>query len=255
LKQYQKDGNKKYLTAAENGIRYLLKAQYKNGGWPQFYPDLSSYRHEITFNDNAMINVMLLLKAVANGKEEYDAVDKSLAAPAAAAVQKGIQCILKTQVTVKGKLTVWCAQYDENTFQPAKARAYELPSLSGAESVGIVKFLMKIDNPSPEIKAAINAAVEWFKAVKIENIKFVSVEDATQPKGKDKKVLPEPGNTLWARFYEIDTNEPFFCGRDGIKKKAVAAIEYERRNGYAWYGNWPQGLIETEYPKWLKKNS
>lgn len=254
VKQYKKEGNKKYLSAAENGIRYLLKAQYKNGGWPQYYPDLSSYRHEITYNDNAMINVLLVLSDVSAGSNDFDVVDKSLIAPSAEAVQKGIQCILKTQVKVNGKLTVWCAQYDENTFKPAKARAYELPSLSGAESVAIVKFLMKVEYPSPEIRTAISAAVEWFKTVKIEGIKFESVADATTPKGKDRKVLPQPGNVLWARFYDIDTNKPFFCGRDGVKKKTVAEIEYERRNGYAWYGTWPQGLIETDYPKWVKKN-
>ena len=254
LKQYAKDGNKKYLTAAESGIRYLLKAQYNNGGWPQFYPDLSSYRHEITFNDNAMINVMLVLQDVSMGKNDFDVVDKSLIVPASESVKKGIDCILKTQIKVKGKLTAWCAQYDEVTFQPAKARAYELPSLSGNESVGIVKFLMRLDKPSSQIKTAINAAVEWFKAVKIEGIKFENVPDASKPNGHDRVVLPQPGNTIWARFYEIETNEPFFCGRDGIKKKTVAEIEHERRTGYAWYGTWPSQLLENEFPKWVKKN-
>ena len=31
---------KKYLNAAKRGIDYLLTAQYANGGWPQYYPDL-----------------------------------------------------------------------------------------------------------------------------------------------------------------------------------------------------------------------
>ena len=37
------------------------------------------------------------------------------------AYDQGIDCILKTQIIVNGKPTVWCAQHDENTFLPAKA--------------------------------------------------------------------------------------------------------------------------------------
>jgi PelA/Pel-15E family pectate lyase len=69
LKAYKKENNKAYLKAAEKGIKYLLEAQYKNGGWPQFYPDLSSYRHEITYNDDAMINAMNVLYDVTKKAE------------------------------------------------------------------------------------------------------------------------------------------------------------------------------------------
>src|SRR5574338_931287 len=55
VRAFKKTGNKNYLDAAEKGIRYLLKMQESNGGWPQFFPDTSLYRSEITFNDNAMI--------------------------------------------------------------------------------------------------------------------------------------------------------------------------------------------------------
>ena len=53
------------------------------------------------------------------------------------------------------------------TLQPEMARKFELVSLSGSESVGIVRFLMRIENPSPAIIASVNAAVEWFEKVKI----------------------------------------------------------------------------------------
>ena len=58
---------------------------------------------------------------------------------------------------------------------------------------------------------------------------------------------------IWARYYEIGTNKPFFSDRDGVKKYTIAEIGYERRNGYAWYGDWPQQLLETDYPAWMKK--
>lgn len=250
-KQYQ---NAKYLTAAENGVRYLLKAQNKNGGWPQYFPDASLYRSEITYNDNAMINVLKVLQDVTLKRNNLDIVDASLIAPSKTAIEKGIDCILKTQVKVKGKLTVWCAQYDASSLKPAKARAFELVSLSGAESVGIVEFLMEQTNPSQAIKDAIASAIAWFNTSKIVGYNFVVVPAPGTPKGKDRMLVKEANATIWARFYDIDTNEPFFSGRDSQKKKDVKDIEYERRNGYAWYGTWPAQLLAKKYPNWVLKN-
>ena len=250
IKVYHQSKNKKYLTAAENGIKYLLKMQYKNGGFPQFYTDLSSYRHEITYNDNAMINAMNVLYDVAFRRNGFDAVDSNFIKPSKNAVAKGVDCILKTQVKVKGKLTVWCAQHDEKTLKPAKARAYELPSLSGSESVGVVKFLMRYEQQTPEVIKAVEAAIQWFNKSKIIGYKYEEIPDSTLPKGRDRGIIPEAGNVLWARFYDIEANEPFFCGRDGIKRKNVSEIEYERRNGYGWYGTWAKDLLEKDYPNW-----
>ena len=58
---------------------------------------------------------------------------------------------------------------------------------------------------------------------------------------------------VWARFYDVETNEPFFAGRDGQKKKTIDEVENERRIGYAWYGTWPLKLITTEFPAWKLK--
>ena len=48
------------------------------------------------------------------------------------------QAQLKTQLKQHGKLRAWCAQYNAKTLQPEMARKFELASLSGSESVGIV---------------------------------------------------------------------------------------------------------------------
>ena len=149
------------------GFDYLLKAQYDNGGWPQFYPDLSDYYRHITFNDGAMIGVMKLLRDVADGKPTYSFIDEERRVKAEKAVQKGIEIILKTQLIVDGHRTVWCAQYDEVTLQPAAARKYELVSLSGGESVDIVRFLMSIPKPSATVIDSIEGAVAWFQKSKL----------------------------------------------------------------------------------------
>ena len=58
---------------------------------------------------------------------------------------------------------------------------------------------------------------------------------------------------IWARFYEIDTNRPFFCGRDGVKKYSLTEIELERRSGYAWLRPFGAKVL-AEYPAWCAKH-
>ena len=58
---------------------------------------------------------------------------------------------------------------------------------------------------------------------------------------------------LWARFYEIGTNRPIFCGRDSQVKFSLAEIEYERRTGYNWYTNAAAKLLSQDYPAWQKR--
>ncbi|MGI4866647.1 MAG: pectate lyase [Janthinobacterium lividum] len=245
--------NPAYRQAAENGIRYLLKMQQPSGGFPQYYPESNLYRAQITYNDNAMIKALTVLKAVAQKKEDFALVDPALVAPAQKAVDKGVQCILKTQYVQHGKLTVWCAQHDRVTLLPCKARAFELASLSGDESVGITEFLMSLDNPSPEVRRAIAAAVAWFEASKIPNTAIADITDPQQPKGRDRVLVASPGSTLWARFYDLDTNQPIYVGRDGVKHARLADIENERRTGYVYAATWPEKLLNRDYPKWQQK--
>ena len=250
---YKKTQNLTYLKAVENGIKYLLNAQNSAGGWGQFYPDSSGYHKHITYNDNAMIDVMWVMKYAAECSNDFEKIDKSLSQKAKIAVEKGINCILNTQFIQNGKLTAWCAQHDRQTLKPAKARMFELPSLSGNESVGVVRFLMAIQNPSPEIKKSIDAAVAWLESVKIVGIKTKDIVDVNQPKGKDRIVVEDPNSTVWARFYDLETGKPFFTGRNSIPKNTLTEIENERRVGYAYYGTWPKNLLEKEYPNWVQK--
>mgnify|MGYP001339241525 FL=1 len=67
---YLATGIEKYKDAALEGIRYILKAQYPNGGWPQFWPRPKGYYTHITYNDNAMVNVMNLLRDVYSKKAQ-----------------------------------------------------------------------------------------------------------------------------------------------------------------------------------------
>ena len=72
---------------------------------------------------------------------------------------------------------------------------------------------------------------------------------------KDYRMVPcEDCPTLWARFYELETNRPFFCDRDGIKKYDISEIGHERRNGYSWY-NKDGSKVLKRYEKWKKEQN
>lgn len=235
------------------GFDHILKAQYPTGGWPQYYPPGKGYARAITFNDNTMVRLMDFLRDVAHSPS-YAFVDTARRNTAQEAFDRGIQCILKCQIKVNDKLTAWCAQHDEIDFSPRPARTYELVSLSGAESVGLVRLLMSLDRPSSDVVQAIEAAVAWFESSRLTGLRMIQEKDAESPKGYDKKVVKDPnGPPLWARFYAIETNKPIFADRDGIAKSNLADIGYERRNGYGWLGEWPASLLAHDHPAWKQR--
>ena len=242
---FRATGDRRCERAFLTGFDHILEAQYPTGGWPQYHPPGRGYPRHITFNDSAMIRLMIFLREAATSSD-YEFVDATRREVALGAVERGIECILKCQIVVDGKRTAWCAQHDEVDYRPRPARTYELVSISGGESVGILRFLMSLDDPSPEVARAIEAGVAWFESVKLTGIRLTSIDG-------NRVIVEDPdAPPLWARFYEIGTNRPIFSGRDGIKKYSMAEIEAERRNGYAWYGRWGQSLA-SEYAEWRTK--
>jgi PelA/Pel-15E family pectate lyase len=249
--QATKDDN--YRKAFVKGMDFVLKAQYPTGGWPQTYPPPASYHRHITFNDNSMVRLMEFLRETRQ-LEGYSFLDEGRRKAARQAFDQAVNCILKCQIKVEGKRTAWCAQHDEKDYSPRPGRTYELVSLSGSESVAIVRLLMSLDDPRPDVVEAIEGAVTWFDAVKITGIRVETRKDPKAPKGTDRVVVKDAAALpLWARFYEIGTNRPIYADRDGVAKRELAEIGYERRNGYAWLGAWPQRLLESEYPAWKRK--
>lgn len=224
------------------GFDHILKAQYPTGGWPQYYPPSKAYHRHITFNDGSMQHILEFLRDTTRAPE-FAFLNAARRKAAADAFDRGLACIVKCQIRVDGRLTVWCAQHDEIDLSPRPARSYELVSLSGAESAGLLQFLMSIEHPSPELVRAVHAGAAWFERSRITGVRGEKVDG-------DFRLKPDPtAPPLWARFYEIDTNRPFFCDRDGVKKYDIAQIGHERRNGYAWYGNWGEGVAKA-YAGW-----
>lgn len=243
---FRATGEERCRQAVLKAIDHILAARYPTGGWPQFHPPpANSYHRHITFNDGTMVRLLELLREVA-AAPAFDFVDASRRAAARAAFDRGIACILKCQIPVNGKLTVWCAQHDEKDFSPRPARSYELVSLSGAESAGILHLLMSLESPTPEVIRAVKAGADWFASAKITGLRQTR-------EGRNRVMVADPNAPpLWARFYEIETGRPLFAGRDGVPKYNFADIETERRNGYAWYGTWGE-QVAADYAAWSKK--
>jgi PelA/Pel-15E family pectate lyase len=233
----------KYRTAFLHGIDYLLSAQYPNGGWPQIWPLAGGYHDGITYNDDAIVQVIELLQNTAAGTNEFSFASAALRKHAAQAVQRGVQCILATQIVTNGGRTAWGQQYDPLTLAPTSARNYEMPSISTGESAGILIFLMKLPRPTAAEATAVNGGIAWLQKVAIHDVAWRST-----PAGRDLVAAPGAGS-MWARYYQIGTNRPLFGDRDKTIHDKIAEISLERRNGYAWYGTAPQKALDL-YQSW-----
>ena len=251
---YQSTKDVRYRDAFRQGVAYLLSGQYENGGWPQFWPEMRDYQIHITYNDDAMASTMMLLRDIAAQKEPYqgDLTDDQLRQQMTKAFDKGIECILNTQIVTDGELTVWCQQHDRETFLPAAARAFELPSYCTMESAMLTRLLMELPNPDERVKKAVHSAMRWFDKYKLTGYK---VERTGHPGSADqntKLVKDAAAQPMWARFYDLELCEPFVCDRDGVPRRHLEQIGAERRNGYAWYTDRPI-MLYKRYQKWAKK--
>jgi PelA/Pel-15E family pectate lyase len=136
------------------GLDSLMQAQYPNGAWPQRYsafPDAKSfpvkkasfpkswsrthpkidYRSFYTFNDNTladMIDLMFLAGDQINKKYVSSAL-------------KAGRFILLAQLP--DPQPAWAQQYNAN-MNPAWARRFEPPAVTGGESQGVIRILMTL---------------------------------------------------------------------------------------------------------------
>jgi PelA/Pel-15E family pectate lyase len=250
--------DERYSAAALRGLDFVLRAQYRNGGWPQYYPLKSDYSRCITFNDGAYEGIMRLLKAVVDGEPQYAFVDGARRKRLKEAYVRGLDCILRLQINDKGAPTAWCQQYDERSLKPAWARKFEPPSICNGESAGIVLFLMSIDNPDKRIKDAVDNAVAWFRESRIYDtrVKTIPAERMVTPfrvSVTDRVVVTDStAPPIWTRYYELGTHRPMFCNRDSKVVYSLAEVLRERRDGYGWYTYAPQAVLDS-YGAWRRR--
>ena len=229
-----------FKTSFNKAVNFLLTMQRSKGGLPQVWPKRGNYSDQVTLNDNAMIRAMVTMMDIANKTSPFDSdiIDDATRAKMQGAMDKAIDYLLKAQIVNNGNLTVWCAQHDTNSLAPVGARAYELPSKSGNESMGVVWFLMNWPKQTEAIQNAVKGAISWYKKNRLKDKAF----------SKTAGVVDKSGSSLWYRFYEVNNDNYFFCDRDGASTKTqdFMKISEERRTGYQWAGDYGSAILSTE---------
>ncbi len=146
--------------------------------WPRTYPG-GDYWLQYTFNDNAIADTieMLLLAARIYGEDKYRA----------AALRAG-EFILLAQMP--DPQPAWAQQYNFE-LQPAWARKFEPPAISGGESQGLLQVLLRLYEETGDDKflTPVPQALDYL----------------------ERSVLP---TGQLARFYELRTNQPLYFTRD-----------------------------------------
>ncbi len=247
-----------YKKGALQGLQYIKAAQYANGGWPQYYPLEDNYSKYITFNDDVYSGIMWLLKDIIERKPNYLFLTQQQLQEVGTMYNKGLDCILKTQINDAGVPTAWCQQYNEVTLEPAWARKFEPPSICNGESAEIVRLLMSINHPSKAVVDAVQYAVKWFKQSEILNtrVSIIAAPPMQTPyklSTMDRVVLTDSAAPpIWTRYYELKTHKPIFCNRDSKIVYSLAEVTRERRDGYGWYTYAPQKIL-LAYPKWQQQ--
>lgn len=220
---------RKYREAFLRGVRYLFEAQYPNGGWPQVWPLEGGYHDAVTYNDDAMTQVMELMRNVSEGQGDFSFVAQDMRAKARASFARGLPCILATQIRSDGKLTAWPQQDDPITLKPSSARNYELPAASAGESTSILLLLMDLPHPTAAEQQSIRAGITWLRKTAIYGQKWERT-----PQGREL-IAAQGAGPIWARYYEIGSDRPIFGDRDKTIHDDVNELSRERRNGYNWY--------------------
>lgn len=244
-KVYDATGKKRFKDSFLRGLDFIFQAQYPSGGWPQRYPHGGDYGDYITFNDNAMGNILGILKDIVTEPGSFAFIEDGRRAQAKRAYDTGLECLLKCQVVVDGRYTLWGAQHDPVTLEIKPARRWEPAALGSRASSRLVRhFLMGIEDPSPEVVAAIEGAVDFYKKYVL-HFRYENGDTVEDPSAKP----------MWARFYEPDTGRPVFSSghKFGEIKRVHSYNEMPRdqRGGYSWFHNEGSRVFEA-YEEWKK---
>lgn len=189
-----------WLTeSVELGLKHMLRAQFKNGAWPQWHPLRGGYHDYYTFNDNAINDcIRVMLEAhKAYGRKEH-----------LGSARRGGDFIILSQLPAPQ--AGWAQQYSHDV-KPAWARAFEPPAVCTAVTSRNIRTLVDLYLYTKGAKylKPVPAAIKWLERSKI-------------------------GDNLWARFYEVGTNKPIYGDRDRKIHYALEEVSKERRTGYSW---------------------
>ena len=217
------------------GLESLLKAQYPNGAWPQRYSEWADhsqfpvqkarypeswsrqypkqrYLAYYTFNDNAIADV---IKTMIEAHKIYGDVRWRRAA------ERGGDFIILAQMP--DPQPAWAQQYNL-AMEPAWARRFEPPAITGGESFGVMQILLELylAYGEPRFLEPVPRALAWAKAAQL-------------PDGR------------MARFYELQTNRPLYF----TKEYALTYSDADLPTHYAFKVGNRTNRIESLYQRIL----
>lgn len=249
---YQINKDAKYLNSVKQAIGFFKNLQTEKGGFTQVYPKRGNYSDYVTINDDAMTSVMRELKTIYENKLPYkDMFTETERTEIKGMFDKAVDYLLKSQIVIKGEKAGWCAQHDPLTYEPKEAREYERPSVSGSESIDVIKLLLSLTDNQQAVDAGM-AALRWFDSHKLENKGYNNKGVVNAQTGETEYIYDLQGSTIWYRFYDLEEGKGFFSDRKSNEKWAdyngyfydIKEISEERRTGYSWMGKWAQSLID-----------
>jgi len=205
--------------ALNKALEGMLRAQYPNGAWPQFYdgkprneadfpvkpasmprdyPRVSphvDYRSYYTLNDSSLSNC---IQVMFEAHRRYgDPVYLESA-------KRGLDFVLLAQLPEPQ--AGWAQQYTPDMV-PAWGRIFEPPSVVSNESRDVMELLMEMYLKTDDRRYfdAVGRAAAWLR---------------------QSSLAPD----RWARFYELNSNKPIYCTPDGT---VIYDLE-GARPGYNW---------------------
>lgn len=242
---YQATSRRKYKKAAEEGIGYLVRSQYSNGGWPL---TASNEKQIFSFADNSFIDIMNLLWRIAEGKQPYDFVQADIRKQCREAFEKGVGLIINTQYIQNGQPSIWCTYYDAETLLPVAGSEQGILALNSQISDNLAGLLMGLKGPSHEITQSIEGAKNWYEQHKISGLtrqNYINKQGKRDFRFVEDKHAPD----MWALFYHPQSNTPLFYEQDGEIKESLDDLSYEGRKSQSWFNNDGGKLLRT-YAKW-----
>jgi PelA/Pel-15E family pectate lyase len=183
----------------DKALSFILKAQSKDGSWPQQYQG-HGYHQLATLNDDVTTGLIrvLLVSHARLGRPEL-----------LASAGRGGDFLLKVQDL--GQTPAFAQQYD--SFRPAPARRFEPVGYSSLETAYAINALLDLylSTGDERYRRGAEKAAAWLDAVRITS-------------------------TTWARLYEPGSNRPVYGQRDGTITYDFADLPEKEQKTYRWSG-------------------
>lgn len=204
----------KIHEAVQYALKHLIQAQYPNGAWPQGFsqppdpekfpvkkaaypvswprtwPGSQEYWQRYTLNDNALATTIETMFEAGRiyGQPAPGNDFIHLAARCRAAAQRAGDFLLLAQMPEPQP--AWAQQYDFD-MQPAWARKFEPPAVTGGESHGALRILLKLYRTTGDRKylEPVPRALDYLRRSRLSDGRL-------------------------ARFYELRTNKPLYFTTD-----------------------------------------